>query len=547
VINYTYDSLYRLTAADYSSGPFFHYTYDAVGNRLTEVTQTGTTPYVYDIANRLISVSGVTYVWDPRGNLISDGASTYAYDRANRMITAVQGANNYAFAYNGLGDRLRQTVNAVPTDYRLDLEAGLTQVLSDGTNTYLYGLTRVGEKQPGGWQYHLGDALGSVRQLIDTSASITLARSYEPFGDTVTSAGSASTLFRYAGEQTDATGLTYLRARYLSTLTGRFLQRDPSGVESNSYLYAGANPVNWTDPSGLFSPDQIASSFGYGSFESLMLVLDSLDPYLFLPDDDKWGFFAALLDAEEGDTLQAGAVVLSAIYPYVGYASPKRLWLLGCDEVMVGSLRLADYFDYVLVQPNYGQLAMQFWRDTSSSYYVLRTSNSIAGYVDGSTMTDLPDFHSIEVSAPIKGPVGMALAGIADRFGNYYFLVGGGWSPIPIPQGGVSYSEGYICANPYSGTCLTTTPSLRNDSEIRETLTKWCASAGAQAGYGGVVFGCESGGVGVVFSAGVSYFAGVTGTFGIYLGRDESLGWNWAIEDRLAGVTIERLLAMADQ
>jgi hypothetical protein len=33
-IDYTYDPLYRLTAADYSSGDYFYYGYDAVGNRL---------------------------------------------------------------------------------------------------------------------------------------------------------------------------------------------------------------------------------------------------------------------------------------------------------------------------------------------------------------------------------------------------------------------------------------------------------------------------------------------------------------------------------
>ena len=44
---------------------------------------------------------------------------------------------------NGLGDRLAQSVDGVVTRYMLDLNAGLTQVLSDGTNTYLYGLSRI--------------------------------------------------------------------------------------------------------------------------------------------------------------------------------------------------------------------------------------------------------------------------------------------------------------------------------------------------------------------------------------------------------------------
>jgi len=50
-----------------------------------------------------------------------------------------------------LSDRLEQTVNSITTEYALDLASGLTQVLSDETNAYLYGAGRIGEEQPGGW------------------------------------------------------------------------------------------------------------------------------------------------------------------------------------------------------------------------------------------------------------------------------------------------------------------------------------------------------------------------------------------------------------
>ncbi len=43
----------------------------------------------------------------------------------------------YTYRYSGLGDRVEQTVNGETTTYVLDLNAGLTQVLSDGTDTYL--------------------------------------------------------------------------------------------------------------------------------------------------------------------------------------------------------------------------------------------------------------------------------------------------------------------------------------------------------------------------------------------------------------------------
>ena len=79
-IIYEYDPLYRLTEANYSNGDYYHYTlrqaqggaYDEVGNRLSQDTLLGglpsTTTYLYDDANRLTSVNGVTYTWDANGN-----------------------------------------------------------------------------------------------------------------------------------------------------------------------------------------------------------------------------------------------------------------------------------------------------------------------------------------------------------------------------------------------------------------------------------------------------------------------------------------------
>ncbi len=152
---YAYDALYRLKTATYTSGNTFSYTYDAVGNRLTEQLNGGAAVnYVYDSANRLTSVGAQTYTWDNNGNLKSDGTRTYAYDSANRPAQIVQGGVTYTFSYNGQGDRVRQAINGTPTRYVLDLNAPLTQILADGSNTYLYGSTRIGEQQASGFAYH---------------------------------------------------------------------------------------------------------------------------------------------------------------------------------------------------------------------------------------------------------------------------------------------------------------------------------------------------------------------------------------------------------
>jgi len=246
----------RLTAADYDSGEFFRYTYDSVGNRLLQQTHEETNTYAYDIANRLISVDGVSYTWDDKGNLLSDGERAYTYGPANRLTSVAMGADTFTFAYNGLGDRLRQTINAVPQNYTLDIGSSLTQVLSDEADAYLYGVGRIGQEGAAGWQYHLGDALASVRQVSGGLDAIGYAQAFEPYGSRLSAAGADPTSYGFTGEWMDASALMYLRARYYGPSVGLFYAKDVGlGFDvrpstHNSWQYTDANPVNATDPSG---------------------------------------------------------------------------------------------------------------------------------------------------------------------------------------------------------------------------------------------------------------------------------------------------------
>ena len=106
VITYTYDPLYRLTDAGYSTGEYYRYSYDAVGNRVQLTRDEGrVTSYEYDAANRLTSVNGVGYTWDDNGNLLSDGVRSYGYDHANRLVQVVSGTLTTGFTYNGAWQR----------------------------------------------------------------------------------------------------------------------------------------------------------------------------------------------------------------------------------------------------------------------------------------------------------------------------------------------------------------------------------------------------------------------------------------------------------
>jgi len=218
--------------------------------------QSAATSYLYDNANRVQSVNGVTYTFNANGNLLNDGVNTYAYDTANRLKTMNSGQPSAtSYQYNGLGDRLRQTVNGNTTTFTMDLNTGLTQALSDGTNTYVYGLDRIAQTNITATDYFLGDALGSVRQLIGQTGAITYARAYDPYGVVTQTTGASQTAYGYTGEFTSS-NLVYLRSRMYSPGMGRFLTRDTWGGDVNNPMslnrwnYTSANPINRVDPSG---------------------------------------------------------------------------------------------------------------------------------------------------------------------------------------------------------------------------------------------------------------------------------------------------------
>jgi hypothetical protein len=81
----------------------------------------------------------------------------YTHDLACRQVGYASDEYAIAYAYNGQGSWLRQTVDEVTTTYVNDLNAGLTQVLSDGMNQYLYGNGRIAQDDGVKMGYFLKD------------------------------------------------------------------------------------------------------------------------------------------------------------------------------------------------------------------------------------------------------------------------------------------------------------------------------------------------------------------------------------------------------
>ncbi len=76
----------------------------------------------------------------------------------------------------------------------------------------------------------------------------------------------------YQGQQQDPeSNMYYLRARYYDPATGRLISKDPikgaltNSQSQNSYAYSLNNPINLSDPSGLWTVDiGLSASIGVG-------------------------------------------------------------------------------------------------------------------------------------------------------------------------------------------------------------------------------------------------------------------------------------------
>lgn len=56
--------------------------------------------------------------------------------------------------------------------------------------------------------------------MYDNSGLVLADERYDPYGNVLEASGTASSMYGYAGEQTDETGLEYLRARYYASRAG---------------------------------------------------------------------------------------------------------------------------------------------------------------------------------------------------------------------------------------------------------------------------------------------------------------------------------------
>jgi RHS repeat-associated protein len=271
--SYGYDASDRLTSVCYqascsnSGDPYINWTYDKVGNRLTETRPGGTTNYTYNAADELTQAGATSHTYDSNGNELTAGQSSYTYDLANRMISSSDGTTMTSYSYDGNGNRVHASSAGATMSYLWDeMSAGGIPQLAverDGSGTavrsYTYGLGRISMIAAGATFYYHYDDHGSVANLTSSTGAAQWTYAYDPFGATRIATqndpSAPANPMQFVGEYKDPNGLYNLRARQYDPTSGRMLAVDPLAQSagdpaSSPYLYASDRPGVLFDPTG---------------------------------------------------------------------------------------------------------------------------------------------------------------------------------------------------------------------------------------------------------------------------------------------------------
>ena len=286
VVTHRYDASGRLIeeqiTASSGSPQTTSYTYDKVGNRITQTDSNGITSYTYDSRGRsLLETLGnriITSTYDANGNILSRGSgptenAIYTWDTFGRMTNATivnsTGTHVVNYIYAPDGERAARIDGNGTTRFVVDTAGEYATTIAEldqnGNVVTVYvrppnGLGVVSQTRTNTTSYIHADGTYSVKLVTNAAGLVTDRIQYSAFGDVQARAGTTILTNLFHGEPRDSlTGLDYLRARQYSPSTGRFTSMDLFGgflqnpLSQNRYVFANQNPVTQTDPSGRFT------------------------------------------------------------------------------------------------------------------------------------------------------------------------------------------------------------------------------------------------------------------------------------------------------
>jgi RHS repeat-associated protein len=355
VETYGYDSSGRLTRVCYqascpnSNDPQIDWTYDKVGNRLTETRPSGTVSYSYNAGDELTSSSDGTtttnYSYDADGRETGKGAASFGYDMAGDLTSATVGGATTTYGYDGTGNRLSASSGSSTTNYSWDKNAlsVLPQLALEKNGAgslirrFLYDATGPLQMQTPTTAYtYLQDNHGSVAALTTAGSNVVTHYSYEPFGARTATGTPPDNPLGFHGQYQDlATGVFNLRARQYDSADGRFLSTDPVAPALtepyvSAYVYANDQPTLLMDPSGMLSARDLLHAAERTLHYGGMVINWTVDGYVAQIQDTYECIFGVLQGEMRGVTRQCmKAAVLGALMLLPGGGAAKSaVWML---------------------------------------------------------------------------------------------------------------------------------------------------------------------------------------------------------------------------
>jgi RHS repeat-associated protein len=275
-VDYGYDDLYRLTSETRTGSNAYgiSYTYDNVGNRLTENHDGVITDYVYNIRDQLETETSpseaIVYTYDASGRQLSKtenaGVTTYKWVDNDRLDSVLTPIKTIAYTYDADDSKIGMNDGSINKNYLVDKLQPYAQVVAEYDDTqnltteYVYGLERISQDRAGTIHIYVADGQGSIRQLTNNTGTVSDTYDYFAFGEILNKTGSTENEFQYVGEQYDINSRFYYnRARWMNPKNGRFISVDQwvgypqNAISLHRYLYANSSPIIYKDPTGQWS------------------------------------------------------------------------------------------------------------------------------------------------------------------------------------------------------------------------------------------------------------------------------------------------------
>ncbi len=302
IIQYEYDAEERITKVIDSVDGTTVYTYDSLGQLVTE-KKNGTTinemvyapendpkkqygnilkkngvDYTYDTTwkDKLIKVGTQSITYDAQGNPTSYLGHTLTWEKGRQL----KSYDTNTYKYNKDGIRISKTVNGVEHKYVLDGTNIVKETWGNNTLIPLYDLdgTVCGINYNGTAYYFYKNLQGDVIAITNDAGATVVKYTYDAWGvPTIVSDSSGASIatinpFRYRGYYYDEeTSLYYLQSRYYDANIGRFLNSDVTDFLPFKRKTLFVNLFNYCNNNAICLDD----STGYTLLEDVLSIINT--------------------------------------------------------------------------------------------------------------------------------------------------------------------------------------------------------------------------------------------------------------------------------